>query len=96
MKRHSSADGKRVASKKLLSKAKDDILIQPRKPDFETKLVAKEIERARKWQNMAIIDRHTGIIQYHFPLTKKVFVLGGVDNSCCNGHSKGFQIVGEL
>lgn len=57
---------------KLLSKKKEDILIEPPKADFETKMTAKEIERTKKWQDMAVVERPNGVIHYHFPITKKV------------------------
>jgi hypothetical protein len=89
-------DVDRPRTRNLLGKTKDDILIQPQKGDFEEKLHAKEIERARKWQNMAIIERPNGSIHFRFPLSKKVGVLiDGVDDSCSNGRSKGFLIAGE-
>ena len=58
--------------RKLLTKSKDDILIQPRKMN-DGKMTAKELERTKKWRDMAIIDRPNGSIHYRFPLTKKVF-----------------------
>ena len=64
-----------VRPERLLSKSKDDILIQPRKWD-ESKMTAKEFERTKKWRAMAVIARPNGIIGYQFPITKKVV-------SCC-------------
>ena len=60
-----------VRRKTLLSKSKDDILLQPRKFD-EAKMTAKEFERTKKWRAMAVIARPEGIIGYQFPITKKV------------------------
>ena len=60
---------------KLLSKKKEDILIEPPKADFETKMTAKEIERTKKWQDMAVVERPNGVIHYHFPITKKVVTI---------------------
>src|SRR5208282_2957039 len=57
--------------RKLLTKSKDDILIQPKKKN-DVKMTAKELERTKKWRNMAIIDRPNGTIHYRFPVTKKV------------------------
>jgi hypothetical protein len=62
-----------VRRPKLLTKAKDDILMQPRRTE-ETRLTAKEMRRAKKWRDMAIIDRPNGSIHYTFPMTKKVVV----------------------
>lgn len=39
------------------------------------KMTAKEIERTKKWRDMAIIDRPNGAIHYLFPITKKVLSL---------------------
>ena len=74
--RHSSIDLDRPRGRKLLGKSKDDILVQPRKDDFETKMTAKEIERAKKWQNMAAVERTKAKIHFRFPYTKKVVFLG--------------------
>jgi hypothetical protein len=57
---------------KLIGKSKDDILIQPRTADFESKMTAKEIERAKKWKNMAIAQKPNGTINFQIPITKKV------------------------
>lgn len=57
--------------RKLLTKSKDDILIQPKKVN-DIKMTEKEIERTKKWRDMAIIDRPNGTIHYRFPVTKKV------------------------
>jgi len=67
--RHSSVP--RAASRKLLTKSKDDILNQPRKVDVN-KTTAKELERTKKWRDMAVIDRPNGTIHYRFPISKKV------------------------
>jgi hypothetical protein len=93
--RHSSVDGDRPRSRKLLGKAKDDILIQPRKGDYESKLNAKEIERARKWHDMALIERPNGTVNFHFPVTKKVCSTTGFDDSFYNERSREYPIVGE-
>lgn len=58
--------------RKLLSKERNDILRLPRKVD-ESKMTAKEIERTKKWRDMATIERPNGGIHYRFPITKKVF-----------------------
>jgi hypothetical protein len=75
----SNGQGKKSPEKhkkhKLLSKKREDILVEPPKPDFETKMTAKEIERTKKWQDMAVVERPDGIIHYHFPITKKVLSL---------------------
>ena len=82
--------------KKLLTKSKDDILIQPKKMN-DMKMSAKELERTKKWRDMAIIDRPNGTIHYLFPLTKKVSNhLVVVNDSWCNERSREFLIVGEL
>jgi hypothetical protein len=96
--RASSVDAEHPKRKnKLLGKSKDDILIQPRKADFETKMTAKEIERAKKWKHMAVAQKPNGTIHFHFPITKKVrHRKEWADGRSCNGHSKGFPIVGEL
>jgi hypothetical protein len=62
---------KRPGKRKLLVKSKDDILVQPRKMD-ESKATAKELERTKKWRDMAVIERPNGSIHYSFPITKKV------------------------
>jgi hypothetical protein len=96
--RASSVDAEHPKRKnKLLTKSKDDILIQPRKADFETKMTAKEIERAKKWKHMAVAQKTNGTIHFHFPITKKVphcevWAYG----RSYNGHSREFLIVGEL
>jgi hypothetical protein len=82
----------------LLTKSKDDILVQPRKVN-DTKMIAKEIERTKKWRNMAIIDRPNGTIHYRFAFTNKVRHLFQGSSLICswsNGRSRGFLIVGEL
>ena len=66
--------------KKLLTKSKDDILLQPRKID-EAKMTAKEFERTKKWRDMAVIARPNGIIGYQFPITKKVNLSSVVGDS---------------
>jgi len=63
-------DSSRAA--KFLGKSKDDILIPPRKANLENKLTAKELERVKKWQNMAVVERPGGGILYRFPVSKKV------------------------
>lgn len=83
--------------KKLLTKSKDDILIQPKKMNDVKMTTAKELERTKKWRDMAIIDRPSGTIRYIFPLSKKVSsYLIVFDSSWCNERSRGFLIVGEL
>ncbi len=69
---HGKKTPERHKKHKLLSKKREDILVEPPKPDFETKMTAKEIERTKKWQDMAVVERPDGIIHYHFPVTKKV------------------------
>ena len=56
--------------RKLLSKSRGDILMQPRRN--ETEMTAKEIARAKKWRDMAVIERSNEAIHYRFPITKKV------------------------
>jgi hypothetical protein len=74
--RASSVDAEQPKRKnKLLGKSKDDILIPPRKADFETKMTAKEIERAKKWKDMAVMQKPNGTLQFKFPVTKKVFCI---------------------
>ena len=67
----SKSDVDHPKQRKLLSKDRNDILRQPRKID-ESKITAKEIERTKKWRNMATIERPNGGIHYRFPITKKV------------------------
>ena len=87
--------------RKLLRKSKDDILIQPRKID-DVKMTAKELERAKKWRDMAVMDRPNRTVHYRFPVTKKVKeqkkeLLGEkLTGSWCNERSREFLIVGEL
>jgi len=57
--------------KKLLSRGKRDILLQSRNAD-EEKMTAKELERSKKWRDMAIPEQLNGTLHYHFPITKKV------------------------
>ena len=57
--------------KLLRTPSKRDILIQPRNQD-DQKLTAKELERAKKWRDMAYIERPNGSIKYRFPVNKKL------------------------
>ena len=59
--------------KRLLTRrSKRDILLQPRNTD-EEKLTAKELERTKKWRDMAVSEKPTnGSLHYSFPITKKV------------------------
>jgi hypothetical protein len=80
--------------RKLLLKVKDDILIQPKKVEA-AKMTEKELERTKKWRDMAVIDRPYGSILYRFPFTKKVIYLCEcIDSSWCNGRSREFLIAG--
>jgi len=38
----------------------------------ETEMTAKEITRAKKWRDMAVVERSDEVIHYRFPITKKV------------------------
>jgi hypothetical protein len=58
--------------KKLLSRGKRDILLQPKKVQDEEKMTAKELERTQKWRDMAIVDNTNRTLHYRFPITKKV------------------------
>jgi hypothetical protein len=58
--------------KKLLSRRKRDILLQPKKVQDEEKMTAKELERTQKWIDMAVVDNTDGTLHYRFPITKKV------------------------
>ena len=99
--RSTVANGNGVAHKgtvrrKLLTKSKDDILLQPKKKS-DLKMTAKELERTKKWRDMAIIDRTNGTIHYQFPFNKKVYNHSSeVDCSWCSERSREFLIVGEL
>ena len=59
------------AKGKVLSRSKRDILLQPRNADDE-KMTAKELERTKKWREMAIAEQPNGSLHYRFPVTKKV------------------------
>jgi hypothetical protein len=76
----SGEKGGAPVKRKILVKSRDDILITPRKWD-EEKLTAKEMERTKKWRNMAVIQRPNGTIHYSFPMSRKVqspLVLGSL------------------
>lgn len=61
-----------LSKHKLLAKKKKDILMQPRMNESE--MTAREIARAKKWRDMAVVERSTGEIHYRFPITKKVII----------------------
>ena len=89
-------NGISTAKRKILANTKDDILLSPRKSD-EEKVRAKEMERTKKWRNMAVIERPNGTIQYRFPMTRKVsnsWTFLEANGSWCSGRSRAFRIVG--
>ena len=67
----STNNGISTAKRKILANTKGDILLSPRKSD-EEKVREKEMERTKKWRDMAVIERPNGTIHYRFPITRKV------------------------
>ena len=82
--------------RKLLTKSKDDILIQPKKKN-DVKMTAKELERTKNggiWRSLIdLMEQFT--IDFLSPRRLSTH-LDKVDGSWFNERSRGFQIVGEL